>query len=293
MPEDFQLLQEMERSGMHYPDYRESDVLLFNTLKDHSLPSQFTDKYHLHILCRGGEARFWFNGQEFHIVPHDLVIWQMSSKITDVTYSDDFDADFLLVSKDFLGMFNPEMVWAVKGFVFIKLNPVFHLTEEEWKLCESDFSLFRERLERKHIFRSDVIGRLLQIFLFDMWDIYSREIEQMKFGNTTALAFLRFLDEVSKNSATQREVAFYADKLCITPKYLSEICRKVSNISASEWISYYTRNIIVQMLDDTSLMLTEIADQLRFYNYSHFSRYVKKLLGVSPSEYRESMEKER
>ena len=275
---------------MHCPDDLGNDVLLLNTQKDQRLPSQFTDKYHLHILCRKGEARFRFNDQTFHIVAHDLVIWQMSSKITDVTYSDDFDADFLLVSQNFLGMFNPEMVWAAKGFVFIKLNPVFHLAPDEWQICINDFALFRDRLERKHIFRQDVVGRLLQIFLFDMWNIYSREIEQMKFSNSTALAFLRFLDEVSKQCATHREVTFYADKLCITPKYLSEICRKVSNISASEWISYYTRNVILRMLDDTSLMLTDISDRLRFYNYSHFCRYVKKLLGVSPTVYRARIE---
>ncbi len=274
-------------------DFNEGDVLLFNSVTDSRLPSEFTGRYHVHILCNKGEARFRFNGRMLRFGADDLVIWQMSSDITDVTYSDDFDADFLLVSKEYLGQFNPEMVWAIKGFVFIKLNPVFCLQPSEKALCENDFAQFRLRLGSTHLFRTDVIGRLLQIFLFDMWEIYSREIDKMKFGNTTAQTFLRFQNLVNGHCEREREVVFYADKLCITPKYLSEICRKVSNISASEWISYYTRSIIVKMLDDSGLTLAEIADRMQFYNYSHFSRYVKKTLGVSPKEYRSEMEKER
>lgn len=274
-------------------DFNEGDVLLFNTVTDRQMPSEYTDNYHVHILCNKGEAHFRCNGRAFNIVADDLVIWQMSSKITDAAYSDDFDADFLLVSKSFLGQFNPEMVWAIKGFVFIKLNPAFHLLPAERALCENDFAQFRLRLGNAHLFRSDVIGRLLQIFLFDMWEFYSREIDKMKFGNSTAQLFLRFQTLVGEYCEREREVAFYADKLCITPKYLSEICRKVSDISASEWISYYTRSVIVKMLDDSRLTLAEISDRMRFYNYPHFSRYVKKALGVSPKEYRESMEKER
>ncbi|UKI43561.1 MAG: hypothetical protein L6U16_11095 [Porphyromonadaceae bacterium] len=59
----------------------------------------------------------------------DWTIWQMSSEISDALYSSDFNADFLLVDSDFLLEYNPEKVWASKAFVFIKQNPVFHLSE--------------------------------------------------------------------------------------------------------------------------------------------------------------------
>lgn len=292
MMETSKLMQQMQgySESIAQYDYHENDVLLFNTVKDKCKPSDFIGKYHIHILCNDGKAQFRFGERVFQIVRNDLVIWQMSSEISDALYSADFDADFLLVSKEFLGQFNPEMVWAIKGFVFIKLNPVFALTSEQRALCDRDFEQFRMRLSGSHIFRTEVIGRVLQIFLFDMWEIYSREIEHVKTGDTTARIFLRFQDMVSRHCKQEREVAFYSDKLCITPKYLSEVCRKVSNISASEWISYYMRYELVKMLDDTSLTLTEISDNLAFASSSHFSRYVKRLLGVSPSEYRQEAE---
>ncbi|MDO4160428.1 MAG: helix-turn-helix domain-containing protein [Prevotellaceae bacterium] len=131
---------------------------------------------------------------------------------------------------------------------------------------------------------------MLQIFLFDMWQFYSREIDNMKFSNITAQTFLRFLHEVQNHCQKNRDVSFYSDLLCITPKYLSEICRKVSGIPALEWITYYARYELVRLLGDLSLTLTDISDRMDFYNQSHFSRYVKRLLGVTPTEYREKLQ---
>ena len=109
----------------------------------------------------------------------DLVIWQMSNTIQNVAYSDDFEADFLVASPAFLSQFNPEMVWASKGFIFIRLNPSFHLDAESLRLMDADLALAQQHARR------------------------------------------------------EREVGFYADKLCITPKYLSQISRSVTGLPAS------------------------------------------------------------
>ena len=95
-------------------------------------------------------------------------------------------------------------------------------------------------------------------------------------------------------------MAYYADLLCITPKYLSQVSRSVSGLPASEWITYYATFELVSLLrsssarllptgrkNDQSKTLTEVADLMRFETASHFSRYVKKLLGKTPSQYRE------
>lgn len=229
---------------------------------------------------------FLLNGKSFFAEGGDLVIWQMSSEVSEVIYTPDFRADFLLVSSDFLGRFNPEMAWAVRGFVFIKLHPAFRLSEKGRVLCEEDFGLIRHRLKEEHLFGFEVVGRALQIFLFDLWEIYSQEISAMKTSDTTASTFFRFLELAQKHSSTEHEVSFYADKLCITPKYLSELCRKMSNLPASEWIGYYALYAIKKLLNDPALTLTDIADRMCFYNLSHFSRYAKRVLGVSHAEYR-------
>ena len=264
------------------------DCQILNTNRDGRMPSEFTSDYHVHMLVRGGEMRFSDGKTEFLSQKDDLVIWQMSNTIQRVTYSDDIEADFLIASGDFLARFNPEMVWASKGFIFIRINPSFHLHKESLRLMNDDFSLFRQRLDMPESpFKEEVVGRVMQIFLYDLWAVYSSEMSQMETNDNAARIFLRFLSMVQQDCRQQRDVAYYADKLCITPKYLSQVSRSVSGLPASEWITYYATFELVSLLNDQSKTLTEVADMMRFESASHFSRYVKKLLGKSPSEYRQ------
>ena len=260
---------------------------LLNTKYDGRMPSEFTSDYHVHILVRGGEMRFTDGKNEYHSAKDDLVIWQMSNTIREVGYSDDFEADFLIASGNFLSRFNPEMVWASKGFIFIRINPSFHLHEHSLRLINDDFELFRQRLAgAESPFKEEVVGRVMQIFLYDLWTVYAEEMSQMETSDNAARIFLRFLGLVQRDCRKQRDVAYYADKLCITPKYLSQVSRSVSGLPASEWITYYATFELVSLLNDQSKTLTEVADLMNFETASHFSRYVKKLLGKSPSEYR-------
>ena len=262
---------------------------ILNTERDGRMPSEFTSEYHVHILVRGGEMRFSDGKQMYVSQKDDLVIWQMSNTIQQVEYSDDFEADFLIVTGDFLSRFNPEMVWASKGFIFIRINPSFHLHEQSLRLMNDDFALFRQRLDMPvNAFKEEIIGRVMQIFLYDLWTVYSSEMSQMETNDNAARIFLRFLSLVQKDCRQQRDVAYYADLLCITPKYLSQVSRSVSGLPASEWITYYATFELVSLLNDQSKTLTEVADLMCFETASHFSRYVKKLLGKSPSEYRKN-----
>ena len=261
---------------------------LISTTADGRMPSDFIADYHVHILVKRGTMTFSDGKNTFSSRKGDLAIWQMSNSIQRVTYSDDFEAEFLLASPTFLQQYNPEMIWASKGFIFIRINPSIHLDDEGLQLMEADFSLFRIRLAQpESTFKREVLGRVMQIFLFDLWTVCQHGLSQMETSDFTASLFLRFLTLVQQNVLTEREVAWYADRLCITPKYLSQVCRTMTGLPASQWIQFYAAFELVSLLNDTSKTLSEISDLMNFENISHFSRYVKKMLGKSPSEYRQ------
>lgn len=88
-----------------------------------------------------------------------------------------------------------------------------------------------------------------------------------------------------------RDLPYYASQLCITPHYLSEICKKVSGQPATYWIDRFTLPEVTRLLRRKELSLTDIAEKLNFSSLSYFSRYVQKSIGMSPSEYRSNMEK--
>ena len=270
--------------------FREDDIILFNTQTDHCLLSDYRGKYHVHILCHAGKAQFSLMEKRYVMEAGDWAIWQIGSDIYDTDYSSDFDADILLVERDFLIENNPEVVWATKAYVFIKENPVFRLDEKERRLLQTDFDLIRQRLSESNIFRREILGRTLQIFLFDLWNVYEEAINrQEELSNLSASIFHRFMDLVRQYSSSEREVAFYADKLCVSAKYLSEVVKKGSGKPASYWINGYATQEIVSLLKKPDMTLSEISDRLNFYNPAHFTRFVRKMLGVSPSEYRRKL----
>ena len=98
----------------------------------------------------------------------------------------------------------------------------------------------------------------------------------------------RFLFMLEEGAYRQhREVSYYADRLCVTSKYLSEVSKKVSGYAANYWINRYTILDISRQLRDKSLTFVQISDMFGFSSPAYFSRYVQQYLGVKPSDYRE------
>jgi AraC-like DNA-binding protein len=83
-----------------------------------------------------------------------------------------------------------------------------------------------------------------------------------------------------------RDIGYFASELCITSKYLSEICRKITGMSANFWINRFTIMDINRQLKARTKSLVEIADEFNFSSQAYFTRYVQNYLGQIPSNYR-------
>ena len=126
----------------------------------------------------------------------------------------------------------------------------------------------------------------MQVFLLEMWHIFEDELDRKKRSLQSGNLYEKFLQLVQQYCMKEREVRFYSDKLNITPKYLNYICKANTRITASEWIQRYAKERIIFLLQNKDLNISEIADEMDFSSRSFFTRYVKKVLGVSPSEFR-------
>jgi len=97
-----------------------------------------------------------------------------------------------------------------------------------------------------------------------------------------------FLEVLQKHYKVERGVDFYADKLCLTPKYLSTVIRQTSGKTAGEWIDEYVMLEAKALLKSTKMTIQQISDELNFPSQSFFGKYFKRLEGVPPKVYRES-----
>jgi AraC-like DNA-binding protein len=85
----------------------------------------------------------------------------------------------------------------------------------------------------------------------------------------------------------RRDVLFYADKLCITPRYLRKIT--MENIRSESPKTIIDKRLIIEikvLLQSTELSIQEIADKLNFPDQSYLSRYFKVNCGITPTDYR-------
>lgn len=87
---------------------------------------------------------------------------------------------------------------------------------------------------------------------------------------------------------THRTVAYYADRLNVTPKYLSETVKRITGKSMMGLIDQFTIPIVMGLLKNTDLTLMQLSEEMEFNSPSYFTRYVKKHLGMTPNEFRRS-----
>jgi len=275
---------------MKTTEVNSEEIIVLELAGKSDLPAGYLQDYFTHILCHEGTARFRMENKHYRIEKNDIAILLPANAINDIKNSRDFKATCLFVSFDLMSKNNPDIGWGIKGYLFSKENPVVQLSEMDAEKCLHNFRLLKEKYEDdEHRFRKEIVKLQLQMFVMEMWNIFSKEIEKRSISNQKGSLFERFLQLVQQHCMEEREVYYYAGKLFITSKYLTEVCKNNSGKSASEWIQNYTTHCLIVLLQNQNLSFIEIADILNFSSQSFFSRYVRKVLGVSPSEYRRRM----
>ena len=143
--------------------------------------------------------------------------------------------------------------------------------------------------DRGNIFRNTIIRNRLQNVLLEAFDKTQRfapDVHSQTGTTRQADLFQRFVALVHEHCTEQREVAFYADRLCISTRYLSTIIRSVAHSTAKEFIDRSVVLEIKMLLGSTELSVQEIAYRPHFPDQSYLGRFFKKHTGVSPTEFR-------
>ena len=243
------------------------------------------------VVCLGGKGQVTIEGQEYDIASNDMVISHPNQFIDNTMVSCDFNCRGLLMSPQYFQsvFYMPGKMW--KAGFDIRKFPVLHLDDDELEGFMVDFDILAYKLshtDRPH--HKQAIKLLLQSQIYDMYDILAPKLRLSKdvdYGYSSGEAlFGRFINLVTAESPRRRSVVYYADKLCITPKYLSSICKKQTGNTASDLIDEMTVNYIKQMLHSSDRSIKEIASDAGFDNLSFFGKFVRRKLGVSPRDYR-------
>ena len=243
------------------------------------------------VFCTSGNLSITINSERYDVSANDGLLIDIQSVVSDIAHDADFKCKIICMS------FNEGVSYLNNGvfevFMQMREKPVIHFSEEEMELMSKYYELAHFKMDHKWmgVTAHESIRMILRAYLTDMVNSIKQRSPQTASSGSDIMRqgdkiFRQFVLLLANNEGIHRSVKDYADRLCVSPKYLSSICRYKEGKTARELISISTTKHIKEMLLYSPLSIKEIANKMGFDNLSFFGKYVKKKLGASPNNYR-------
>ena len=246
----------------------------------------------MHLLCTAGEGSFVFNERCYHVVKNDMVVIPMPARVSNLAAHADMQVEWFAADYKFLQNLLPSNNYSIGGSISLNQDPVIKLTDEQAGHLLADFHRLRERMDDRHLqFYHELMGSLCLTMMYDIFEAHAQRDATDTHSDRTAYIVKQLMALLATGiSRTERDVSYYAERLNVSPKYLSATVKRVTGHSVTSYIDRHTVPLLKDYLNDERLSLTQIAERMNFASLSYFSRYCTKHLGQSPSEYRQSLQ---
>ena len=167
---------------------------------------------------------------------------------------------------------------------------VHQFTDQALESYLQGYMLLRQELNREnYAYKKEVIQRFCEIAVLKNLSFNEQTKDMPELNkplNRKEEIFHDFLSLLEKYYTQERSISFYADRMCLTPKYLSTIIKEVSGKHGMQWIDEYVSLEAKALLRNSSLSVKQVSDQLNFPSQSMFGRFFKKMTGYSPKQYK-------
>lgn len=246
----------------------------------------------MHLLCTAGEGSFVFNEKCYHIGRNDLVVIPMPDRMKNLAGHPDLQVEWFAADYKFLQNLLPSNNYSIGGSISLNHNPVISLTDEQAAILLADFHRLRDRMDDRHLlFYRELMGSLCLTMIYDIFEPHAQREAIDSHSDRTAYIVKQLMQLLSTGiTRTERNVSYYAQRLNVSPKYLSATIKRVTGHTVSSYVDRFAVPILKELLNDERLSLTQIADMMNFASLSYFTRYCTKHLGQSPTAYRRSLQ---
>lgn len=239
------------------------------------------------LYCCDGRAEVSVNLQKRWVEAHTLIMIMPGTILMLSDISSEFRMKYCTFSTELFGEIGFRL--APSFFRFLRDNPFSHRTDDGARGIETWFEIAAYTYnDRENMFRRTIIKNRLQNIILEVYDKLQRRVghvPEVETGRRAEL-FQRFIQLVRSECTAHREVTYYADRLCISARYLSSIVRALAHKSAKELIDEFVVLEIKLLLHSTDASVQEIAFRMHFPDQSYLGHYFRKHTGLSPTEYR-------
>ena len=241
------------------------------------------------IIYEQGSADLKINMRDYHIEAPAVLLVLNDQIYQSAGQSEDLRSKVILMSRSFSDSLfaNSSEILPLKSSIM--KNPVMKIENEE-----NVFGQFFQLLQNiaaspRQEFKIES-ARHLTLSMFYGYSHLKHEVNEVKSTNSRQEEiFTKFTELLERHHKKEREIAFYADKMCITSKHLSQVIKDYTGKTALGIIEEYVISEAKSMLLSTTMSIQQISDELNFPSQSVFGKYFKLVDGISPSEYRKGV----
>ncbi|MBE6312554.1 MAG: helix-turn-helix domain-containing protein [Bacteroidales bacterium] len=250
------------------------------------------------MLCEKGSCHLTLKQNQYEIKPKTLLYTYLPFSVSKEDISNDFKAIYITynhLTSDNIGVFK-----YISPYIFVMLeNPVVELTEKkfEWLMSFCEIIRRKQEIEDDNIAKEAFNRTMMVTLLVEVRNIYKdlsikNNISPNDVRYTRSVQITKdFFNLLMQHFTIHRDIRFYAEKMCISPKHLSSSLKKTTGQTCNKFIG----NIVVmeakQQLLSTNKTVQQIAFDLSFPNASFFGKFFKKNTGISPNAFRSQHEK--
>lgn len=237
-------------------------------------------------ICMEGSVEFSIDTRSYILHKGDMCVFFPQMTIQPSHRSKDLKLYIAFVNVDFFQNFM--MPTSVTLYAYISDNPCIRLNPDEVDMMMSMGDLIKAKYEREdNVYRKEIAEKLLEAISYEMAALYQkRQPMEGKENSHCRTVFYKFLALVENDYIISRRVSYYADKMFMTPKYLSALVKEASGRGANDWINdtvILNAKILIKKSDMT---VQQVSDMLHFPNPSFFGQYFKRYTGMTPNKFK-------
>jgi AraC-like DNA-binding protein len=226
--------------------------------------------------------------EEYEVETGGNVITFIPGQIFSVeSFTPDFDADVMILSSQFM----ESLLVYLKGTIPVRFGMmrqiVFKINEQAKQMQEVFVKAVQHALQQTdNPFRLQMVQHVMMAIFYASDTPQSMSNKSDVIRSNADVLSKQFLELVKENFRKERQLKFYADALCITPRYLSRVVKECTGSSATDWIERYVVLEARALLKSTTMTIQQISDELNFPSQTFFGKYFKRRVGMSPKDYR-------
>ena len=240
------------------------------------------------IHCRKGRLLLEIGGdKQLKVHAGQLLLIPAEKLLHPMMVSTDIEASSLIVSDNMLRTILGPQIGIWNRAVY--MEETFVIDGERWTNVLRDHSRAIFQGDDLKLGNEITMSFLRTLFLIVCEQLLRQEGSMIDLDASTdrdKVLFNQFLTLLEHEQHKRRQVSYYAEKLYITPKYLSTICSRVSGKSPMRWITDSVMEQCYMLLKTTTMSVKEISNQMGFPNPSFFGQYFRDEAGMTPLEYR-------